>query len=110
MIMTEKRAKELSLEVWRYLAEHPTIARKDDLPKKLWKKIRVLESSCPLCELFEYDCRSAAMAKCPLLLAKECCFKIDSLWEKWRGSCFSDTETRREAAAGIIKIIEGWEV
>jgi hypothetical protein len=38
--MTEKMAKELSLEVWRYLAEHPEIFSKHELPSRLWGKIK----------------------------------------------------------------------
>lgn len=32
--MTKEKAKKLTLEVWRYLAEHPEIDIKQDLPKK----------------------------------------------------------------------------
>jgi hypothetical protein len=34
--MTPIKAKELTLEVWSYLAEHPEIQRKVDLPEYLW--------------------------------------------------------------------------
>jgi hypothetical protein len=50
--MTKKEAKELSLKVWRYLAEHPETARKRDLPGELYGAIRNLSCACPLCELF----------------------------------------------------------
>jgi hypothetical protein len=36
--MTKQETKELTLEVWRYLAEHPEIGTKNDLPKKEYKK------------------------------------------------------------------------
>jgi hypothetical protein len=103
--MTEKRAKELSLEVWRYLAEHPEITHKADLPEYLMKKLYWLKSHCPLCELFMVPkCRL-----CPLNLAGESCLDQKSLYGKWFNAN-TNTETRREAAMGIVKIIEEWNV
>ncbi|MDR1902380.1 MAG: hypothetical protein LBQ88_08900 [Treponema sp.] len=48
--MTKQEAKELCLEVWGYLRDHPDVEYKEDLPQELYNCIRRLESSCPLYE------------------------------------------------------------
>jgi hypothetical protein len=58
--MTKQEAKELSLEVWRYLAEHPEIQMKRYLPDEIWDKIKDMACACPLCEV--NPCH-----KCPLV-------------------------------------------
>ena len=95
--MTAKEAKELTLEVWRYLAEHPAIIRKEDLPPGLWKRID-MKRNCPLCELYLLSrCR-----RCPL----EICNK-DSLYGTW---FYAGSKTRRQAAAQkIVDAVEAWE-
>ena len=95
--MTGKEAKDLSLEVWQYLMEHPEIENKDQLPPKLFAKIESLESHCPLCEVFN------TCAVCPL---QNC--SRDSDYYLW---CFAPAqECRAQAAANIVKKIEDWEV
>jgi hypothetical protein len=93
--MTAKQAKEETLEVWRYLAEHPEINNKDFLPVSFdWLDNYV--SSCPLCE---YNI-------CSCCILKSC--GDDSLYDKW---CFAETiEERQQAALAIVKRVEEWEV
>jgi hypothetical protein len=106
--MTQHEAKELTLEVWRYLAEHPEIYRKLMLPEKLYKKIKNLPAACPLCSLFMLlfcrDCPS-----CPLCKAGECCCFENSAWGRWEASSLFDTDTRKAAAERIVEIVEAWE-
>jgi hypothetical protein len=64
--MTPIEAKELTLEVWRYLAEHPEIIDKFHLPGYLWEKIVRLDQFCPLCELYRGNSHRLVCPKCPL--------------------------------------------
>jgi len=69
--MTKQEAKELSLEVWRYLAEHPEISSKANLPEPLFDKIKVMMNQCPLCELPPKEfCKGQ---KCPLNRCRGIC-------------------------------------
>jgi hypothetical protein len=104
--MTQKEAKELSLEVWRYLAEHTEIRDKMFLSKALWEKIRDLRCYCPLCELFRAD---GPCQGCPLDETGENCRIKGSAYRHWDQSDPDDTETRREAATRIVEIISAWE-
>jgi len=54
--MTKRKAFELTIEVWTYLAEHPEIQDKDVLPKALYKKISRLRCRCPLCSYYKMAC------------------------------------------------------
>jgi hypothetical protein len=103
--MTQKEAKEISLEVWRYLAKHPECFSKDVLPDELWEKIHDLTSECPLCELFYID---DFCPGCPLDTAGENCLDR-SAYQRWAESALDDTETRRKTATRIVKIISAWK-
>jgi hypothetical protein len=96
--MTQKKAKELSLEVWRYLRDHPEICLKDGLPKDLWEDIFHLVNACPLCQFFR-GCSS----DCPL----GGCVARDTPYMKWGWS--KTNKERQEAAAEIVRRIEAWE-
>jgi len=98
--MTGKQAKELSLEVWTYLRDHPEIERKAQLPSELYDKISRLTGRCPLCEIFGTAC-----SQCPL----ECC-GTGSDFDDWCTSECDDEALRQKAAANIVKKIEDWEV
>jgi hypothetical protein len=100
--MTKQEAKVLSLEVWEYLANHPTIDDKCDLPAKLFRKINKLSAYCPLCEVFG-DC--SINKDCPLY---DCVDPAsNNLYSLW---CQAKTpEERRKYAAGILSLIQAWE-
>jgi hypothetical protein len=102
--MTGKKAKELSLEVWRYLAEHPEIGCKSELPNYIWREIRNLTGRCPLCELF-YGSKNGPCNGCPL--DAQNCMKDDSPFDRWLTTEIE--EERQGAALEIVKIIEAWE-
>jgi len=98
--MTKQEAKELSLEVWRYLAEHPEIPRKERLPKEIFNKVRLCQHYCPLCDLFKgWYCS----AECPLT-----CYKRDSYYDIWFYAGY-DNDKRKEAAQKIADAIQAWE-
>jgi hypothetical protein len=101
--MTAKRAKAIALEVWEYLAEHPEIYYKGDLPKGLYAKIRHLSNECPLCELF-YVFELSHCRECPL---KSCSPRGKSLYGKW---CDASSEKGRKTnAQKIAEKIRAWE-
>jgi hypothetical protein len=102
--MNKQEAKATSLEVWRYLATHPEIRDKNDLPEELLCKIRRLRSRCPLCELFK-----ASREFCPgCPLDDVNCMWAGSPYDKW---CYAGSpEKRRNAAESIVRRIENWEV
>jgi hypothetical protein len=105
--MTQKEAKEISLEVWRYLAEHPWIRDKSYLPKDLYEKVKDLQCMCPLCELFHdhfgYECPG-----CPLSGEGYFCYSPGRPYRRWANTGIK--ETRGEAAEEIVRLIEAWEV
>jgi len=99
--MTKQEAKELSLEVWRYLAEHPELRTKENLPNEIFYKIRFCEHYCPLCDLFkkQYECN-----RCPLVHCMD-----GSYYSKWYESGYGDNEIRKEAAQKIVDAIQAWK-
>jgi len=103
--MTKQEAKELTIEVWQYLADHPEIYSKIDLPDYLLKQITDCCNHCPLCQVIlrrvDEDC-----INCPL----ESC-DGDSLFMQW---CYAylagdPIAVRREAAQGIVDAVKAWE-
>lgn len=98
--MTGKQAKELSLEVWTYLRDHPEIERKRWLPSELYDKIEHLTCRCPLCDYLEHACYN-----CPL----EYCGPGSDFYD-WHTAEVNDKTLRQKAAANIVKKIEDWEV
>ena len=100
--MTQHKAKEISLEVWRYFAAHPEIGRKSDLPSEIFQKIIDCVNKCPLCDLF-YSDDGDNCPECPLRF----CSDDVSLFGEWASG---DEEERREIAANkIVDKIEAWE-
>ena len=71
--MTNQKAKDLTIEVWQYLADHPKIKYKADLPKKLWNKIKFLTCQCPLCEITDANCNLTDETCCPLFNCNDYC-------------------------------------
>ena len=99
--MTQIEAKELSLEKWRYLRDHPRILQKEELPKKIRDKIKSLKNWCPLCDLFYIPDPYVKCKDCPL----ETC-ATGSLYEVWQ---YSLPTARQKAAAKIVELVEAWE-
>ncbi len=106
--MQAQQAKEEALLVWKYLAEHPEITRKIDLPDDLYIIITDYCGECPLCEYFkirdsESTCERPDCSKCPL----KSCDEEYSAYYVWLSA--KDTEKRKQAAEAIVKAIEEWE-
>jgi hypothetical protein len=104
--MTKQEAKELSLEVWRYLAEHPEIEDKAHLPDYLWRKIMRLPGFCPLCDLFKP--LNIPPNECPCCPLKSC---NQGLYRRWNYTTHDKNgiAIRKEAAQEIVKAIEAWD-
>jgi hypothetical protein len=104
--MTKQEAKELTLEVWRYLAEHPEIEYKMYLPDSLYEKVKFLECECPLCEMFYAPC-ARECSGCPLSGEGYYCSDGDQTYDRW---CHAKTnKERKEAAEEIVRRTEAWE-
>jgi len=104
--MDKKEAKELTLEVWRYLRDHPEITYKCDLPVDLFYKIKDMKYRCPLCELFSNG-HGHLCLNCPL---KTCMDHSGSPYDLWNSTKRSEKQIRQQAAAEIVKLVEAWEV
>jgi len=103
--MTKPEAKELSLKVWRYLAEHSWCMRKRDLP--FYNEIADLELNCPLCEVILKEHHSYDRClNCPLGENSFYEGKCD-LYNKWNRAV--DDAARVNAASIIVELIEGWD-
>ena len=102
--MTKLEAKALGIEMWEYLAKHPEIKRKGDLPAYLYSKIVSLFNFCPLCELFIKDNPRLICSLCPL----KDCFDIESAYQRYNWG--RTDEARRAAAQEIVDKIKAWEV
>jgi hypothetical protein len=97
-------AKKTSLEIWKYLKNHPYIKKKSHLPPKLYNKIYCMFCECPLCELYyKNNCDD-----CPLKEAGNACSNRGSLYEMWYYSC--EFKKRKEAAKEIYNIIKKWDI
>jgi hypothetical protein len=104
--MTQKKAKALCLEMWRYLAKHPKVSDKGQLPLETWEKVRDCHDECPLCECFRPILQTNCNG-CPLSLAGEECFDRGSAFHRW--VCSVTKAVRKEAAERIVSIVEAWE-
>jgi hypothetical protein len=99
--MTQKEAKELTLEVWRYLMRHPSLPEKRDLPYRIFEKIRDLRNTCPLCVLFYSPFISiSGCSQCPL---KSC--ERGSIYHKWNTG---DWLQRAINARKIVSVVKAW--
>lgn len=106
--MTKRKAKSLSLKVWRYLRDHPECFDKAKIPKELYSEIEKLRARCPLCEYHQFGCMEnnwETNITCPLYRGGGC---ADGYYERWE---LAKTRQERSRCAGIIvKQIEAWEV
>ena len=98
--MKAVEAKELCLDVWEYLAGHPEIEHKSDLPRDLWVRIVHLNSRCPLCEYFRSQC-----SRCPL---RSCSENVNTAWRRWNNYSLPKVK-RMNAAMEIVKKVRSWD-
>jgi hypothetical protein len=105
-MMTKKKAKELTILMWTYLAEHPKITEKNELPEELYRKIKHLCNECPLCELFLK--KGDSCDNCPLRAAGNFCSSGNSFYYLWRHA--GNPKLRSAAAWGIVNIVKEWKI
>lgn len=113
--LTRKQAKALSLEMWEYLRDHPSIKCKEGLPDTILREVKHLFLRCPLCDLYFKDklvkdqCRN-----CPLNKKSNdygCMgHSFDDFYNNWCNSRKKGVEVRRKAASGIVELIKKWKV
>jgi hypothetical protein len=102
--MTQKEAKELTLELWGYLAEHPECISKSQTPKRIWHRVWHLNGKCPLCHVLHTDCTI-----CPLGIEWGYCANEESAYRIWCNSRAEETGVRKKAALRIVEIVSKWE-
>ncbi len=111
MVMERKNlslqeAKDISLEVWKYLSEYVELDSKRDLPSDLYAKVEHLLGECPLCHCFSQDCQ-----RCPIDKAMQNCFETDSAYHIWLNvDALYSNEERKKSATLIYDIIRGWDI
>ena len=104
--MTKREAKRITIKVWTHLAEHPEIARKEDLPINLYDEINSFIADCPLCELFyRKDCEG-----CPLYNVSKStyCAGVGEVYGRWVNA--KEEKTREESASAIVAKVRAWKV
>ena len=101
--ISAKEAKELSLKIWEYFADHPELKRKDELPSWLFSQIEFMVLNCPLCEFFFQNIISMSCYYCPL----DSCNTEGSLYMNWSRSI--GYEERKYHAQRIINALKAWD-
>jgi hypothetical protein len=109
--VNQKEAKELTLELWDYLANNPKVSSKKGVPEHLWKKIANLPFQCPLCDVFYWEespSEEGCCTRCPISLAGQQCFNKESVYARWfvAGDNYAE---RQVAAKAILLIVDAWE-
>ena len=99
--MTKKEAKKLSLEVWRYLRDHPKLTSKLFLPYSILQKIMDLSGRCPLCSVFKNECSICILGRCTTE-------ENNGIYDKWMNA--RNKKTRAKYASIMVKKIEKWKV
>jgi len=98
--VTKQEAKKITLDIWRFFADHPDRRNKTWLPQHLVAKIAQMKNHCPLCELYhkpEPPCPGCPLGDCA----------AGSLYAEWT---FGTCEAYRQAAAkAIVEKIQAWE-
>ena len=105
--MTPQEAKELSIKIWTYIAEHPEIKQKWELPNDLYDEIALITWQCPLCKIYTYERSDTGIScrkKCPLYR----CPSVGSAYIRWHTGV--DEIIRREAALEILDKLKAWEI
>jgi len=106
-MLTPKEAKELTLEVWRYLRDHPEIKKKSEMPYEIYKKVEDCQDTCPLCEYFTQEYEGEECKHCPIGVQDGNDFNC-KYYNKW--SYFASNTNKRQQAAKIVELVEAWEV
>jgi len=100
--MNEQKALKLTIKIWDYLAKHGNVSDKEDLPRRLWWRIKWLNFNCPLCHYYRPSKEGERITRnrcgaCPLphRLEGECI-----LYNRWRRA-----ETNQERSMHAQEIV-----
>jgi hypothetical protein len=96
--MTKQEAKEITLTIWQYLADHHEIKNKEDLPGEVFKLISGLSDWCALCHIFHHK----VCDYCPLSFKDEC-------YDYNRWSRAKTNKTRKKYAQAIVDKVKAWQ-
>lgn len=106
--MNVKRAKELSMAIWKHLRDHPEKDSKTQLPKWLYQKIKGCVHQCPLCSLYFPNKETVMCEHCPLFIdGMECDNEKHPFYIWWNATT---NEERKESAGEIYKQIKNWKI
>lgn len=97
-MITLKTAKELSIEKWQWNFDYPG----EELPEHIENKIYYYLSHCPICTIYEYECK-----KCVIGKVSKCGLRV-SYYSKWELA--KTNKTRKKYAGLILNLIKNWDV
>jgi hypothetical protein len=103
--MTAKEAKEKTLYFWRYIAAHPEIEKKLDLPEEMYQELMEYDNKCPLCSYAD-SIRRDYTNRCSYCVLETCCF--GSVYSNWTDA--KTNEERQQHANELVAKVEAWEV
>lgn len=103
MRLTKKKAIEISVELWEYMAKSGSDNKRS---WEGWETYGPMEACCPFCE---YDCRNETYADdkicvhCPLSLGESGCYQTPYL--QWCEAY--DKASRKKYAAKFLEVLKG---
>jgi hypothetical protein len=93
--LTELEALDLGVEMWAFLRDHPKIAKKYRLPKRLFSRIRNLFYRCPLCDFYFLEKHCSG---CPI--------QGNCIWGRKIFSRWNDAKSERARAKAASTLVE----
>ena len=107
MILTKKKALEISIELWEWLAETGS-DNKEDWPG--WAKYGRMECTCALCEYSRRQQKNKpwwACTPCPLykIQIQSKAFTCHEFFEYWEWA--DDLDYRKKYAAFLLEVLKG---
>ena len=103
--MTKTEAKEIALEMWRYLRDNPECTSKTQIPVSILKKLEDIWA-CSLCDIHpdcQYHGQDTEDDTCILYPCGE------GPYELWVNARKEEKDVRKEAATKLVEILEAWE-
>ena len=110
-MITKQQAKDLSLQVWGYLKENPTLYKKD-VPAELLDQIKDFSSYCSMCEYHEYhngdNCTDSNGIACPLVQICDCNSNAEINYTNYVQD--KDLALKTRVINAIYDVILNWEI
>jgi len=106
-ILTAVVAKQMSIDLWQWLAEHPGKI-KHDWPR--YNELKYMKHDCPLCEYHRMS--TTQCGSCPLsvgsnLYGENC---AGGAFEAWWANLIQDPGESQRQAENILELIEAWDI